>query len=194
MSRMVQLGPNIAAALLIGLLSLMPPSVVEGQAVVVRGIGGYGFKDGYDAGFGGSAGIEFPLIGGRPFFLGGRVMYHAGTEVALPTAFSDQLDVVGEVDQLHYGLEFGATWVSNPIILRTSGGIGVAHIEGESTEGPVTVSESTDELVLSPGLIIAAPIDGGRAFIGVEGKWLRVRNFDDAIALYATFGYRFGGR
>ena len=162
----------------------------SGQTIVLRAVGGTGFNDGYRGGFGGSAGIEFPLIGRRPFFIGGRVVRHVGSETTLPESLGGP-DVSGELDQLQYGLEFGATWVSNPIIVRTSGGIGIARLSGTPDGGE---EQTSSELLLQPGLLLAVPIEDGRAFIGVEGKLLRVQNAEDAFALYGTFGLKLGPR
>lgn len=54
-------------------------------------------------------------------------MYHAGTDMLIPESLGGTGES-GKVSQLQYGLEFGATWVSRPIIVRTSGGIGIARI------------------------------------------------------------------
>lgn len=170
---------------------LILPSHTAAQDVVLRATAGTGFEDGYDFGFGGSAGIQFPLIGGRPFFLGGRVMRHAGGERDFPEKLVGAPDLSGDLSQLQYGLEFGATWVESPVILRTSGGIGVARLRAEPGTGGEAITES--RLLLSPGLILALPISGGRSFIGVEAKWLKISDIENALALYGTAGVKLGG-
>lgn len=168
------------------------------QSVVLRTVVGNGFKEGYKAGYGGSAGFEFPFIGGRPFFIGGRVVFHQGGTAPLPAELGGGSETEGELEQVHYGLEFGATWLESPIIIRTSGGIGWARLEGGQDEpdgeGEGESEESTTELVLSPGLLIAVPVAAGRFFLGVEAKLLRVGEIADAFALYGTLGIRLGGR
>lgn len=160
------------------------------QDVVLRAMGGSGFANGYRGGFGGSLGIEFPLIGDRPFFLGARVMRHVGSEMTLPESLGGP-DVIGDVDQLQYGLEFGATWVSSPIIVRTSGGIGIARLSGTpSASGGEALT--SNELVLGPGVLLAVPINNRRAFVGLEAKFLRIQNFENTFAVYGTVGIRLG--
>jgi hypothetical protein len=155
------------------------------QEVVARASAGYGFRDGYEAAVGGSLGIQFPFIRGRTWFLGARVMYHGGTDMVIPESLGGTGES-GTVSQLQYGIEFGATWVARPIIVRTSGGIGIARI---SPDAPGL--EAATRLLLGPGLLLAVPI--GNTFVGVEAKWLRVHDFSNALALYGTAGIHFGG-
>ena len=168
-----------------GLLVLSMGSAV-GQEVVLRATAGSGFSDGYGTGLGASAGIEFPFLRDRTWFVGGRFMHHGGGDAELPESLGGP-DTPGTVSQVHYGLEFGATWISSPVILRTSGGIGIARLTGETTDGTKT---SSNELLLGPGFILAVPMADDAAFLGIELKWHRVQNYDSSLALYGTLGLK----
>lgn len=156
------------------LLAVVTPATAQG--FLIRLHGGYGIEDGYNAGIGGTVGVNVPFIGGRAFFLGGRVTNHFGK--------TDDVSGV-EAKVLLYGVEFGAQWLARPVVVRMAGGVGV----GRATITPPTgTSVSESNLALGPGLIIAVPFGQG-GFVGVEAKYWNIKGIENAFAVYATVGF-----
>lgn len=158
---------------------------------VARVTAGYGFNDAYGPGIGGSAGIEIPFIRDKRFFVGGRGMYHFGSEGELPGFATEDASVpTGDVTQFQAGLEIGATWMASPVYIRTVGGVGLSRVDLSIDSGTSALEGTNTKLQYGPGLLIGLPSESG-TIAGVEIRWLKVKDLDSSLAVYLTFGRRF---
>ena len=174
---------------LTGLLLL--PAVSSAQTPVIRGVAGYGVDDRLRLGLGGTVGVEFPFIRDRDFFIGVRSLFHWGSEAELDLdRFPDAVAPLSDVRQFHVGVEIGSTWVSDPVLVRTVGGVGLARITSRVELAGGTGGElvgTTNKVQYGPGLLIALPRDSG-AFFGLEFRWVKVHDMDSALAIYGSVG------
>ena len=90
-------------------------TALSAQQFSTRVFGGYGPTNGYGAGVGADAGVQFPFpfLVHRPVFLGVWGAYHAGSE------FRDEdTGLVVEQNIVMYGLEGAGVWLDEPIYIR----------------------------------------------------------------------------
>ena len=168
------------------------PSASVAQTVpVVRATVGKGFDEAYGVGVGASAGIEFPFIRNKPFFVGLRSAYYFGSDGTLGGLGADgSEDPTGRVSQFQAGIEIGSTWMSSPLLIRTVGGVGLARVSLELDSGRSHLEEgASNKLQYGPGLLVALPRAHG-SFVGMEIKWLKVSDLDSALSVSATVGTR----
>ncbi len=165
------------------LLGLALVTNLEAQQVMLRAHAGIGVEDLYKAGGGVSATVIAP---GGKYNIGGRFTYHAGDTFTIPIG-------VGSADfdlgLYIFAAEFGAQWLSLPVIIRTVANVGAAWAEVAGPAGGSTTSEA--HLALGPSLLVALPFGNG-GFAGIEAKYWNVQDTQNSFAVYFTIGGVFG--
>ena len=136
----------------------------------------------YQRGGGGSVVVNLPT-GIRTVHAGARATYH------LTTTEED-----GEKSLLLYGVDVGVTLVSSPILVRAMAGIGRAQDSQETVivEGDTrtVITRTTNTYYAQPGVLIGVPI--GIAFVGIEGRYIRLDKGMSTTAVYAMVGFKVG--
>ena len=136
----------------------------------------------YQRGGGGSVVVNLPT-GIRTVHAGARATYH------LTTTEED-----GEKSLLLYGVDVGVTLVSSPILVRAMAGIGRAQDSEETVivEGDTrtVITRTTNTYYAQPGVLIGVPI--GIAFVGIEGRYIRLDKGMSTTAVYAMVGFKVG--
>jgi len=143
------------------------PVQSSAQGLTVAGMIGNSNEDGYNFGFGGKAGATLP---GSNLYLGGRAVFHQGTEI-------NNADTKVQ----YFGVEVGKSLFSFFANISASAVIGSAEI---SVDTPV-VSEEMRQFFLSPGVMASVPFGGFS--VGLEFRYLYTKDFDGA-AVYGLVG------
>jgi hypothetical protein len=155
-------------------------------------LGGYGFQDGYNIGFGARAGFSFEFL-----YVGALAMVHTG-ESGDVVAAAQSVNV--KTDVIYYAAEVGL----NLGTIRPSLLLGAADFDVEANQ---TLSET--KFMLGPGVTLFFPL-GQNFYIGGDARAIIVgkddfgdvegindieSNYDNptgtVFALYATIGYTF---
>ena len=96
------------------------------------------------------------LRGGKTFanrvYFGGLGVYHVGTSTSASTAGAT---ATASVSGFYLGGEAGYafTLTAAPVVIRPYVGLGIASASGSSTANGMTVSSSSSELALWPGVV-----------------------------------------
>ena len=169
------------AACLLWLAAAVIPESAHAQGAEFSFHGGR-VLDEYENGVGGGAYLNLPT-GIRTIHLGARATYH------LP-AKTDE----GEISLLMYGVDAGVTLVSSPIVVRVTGGLGRAQVSEETVivDGDVRtdITRTTNTYYVQPGAMVGVSL--GIAFVGIEGKYIRLDKGTSTYAAYAMVGFKVG--
>ena len=136
----------------------------------------------YERGGGGSLAINLPT-GIRIVHIGARATYHVA-----------KTDDEGEKSLLIYGVDAGVTLVSSPILVRAMIGVGRAQdseqtvVRNDDTRTATTTTTNT--YYAQPGVLIGVPL--GIAFVGIEGRYIRLDKGVSTAAVYAMVGFKVG--
>ncbi len=138
--------------------------------------------DEYRNGLGGGAYLNIPT-GIRTIHVGARGTYH------IPTKTDE-----GEISLLMYGVDVGVTLLSSPLVVRAVGGLGRAQASYEQVivEGDVRtdITRTTNTYYMQPGVLVGVSL--GLAFVGIEGRYVRLDKGIRTYAAYATVGFKVG--
>ncbi len=166
---------------LLWLLAFLAAEQVHAQGAEFSFHGGQALDE-YERGGGGSVLVNLPT-GIRTVHIGARATYH------LTTTEGD-----GEKSLLLYGVDAGVTLVSSPILVRAVAGIGRAQDSEETVlmEGDTrtVITRTTNTYYAHPGVMIGASL--GIAFVGVEGRYIRLDKGTSTTAVYAMVGFKVG--
>jgi hypothetical protein len=158
-----------------------PAEATNQKPVSVAFLFGHGQQDAFKTGIGGRLGYTMP----NGIYLGGSFVSHFGTQ-----------DGPVQSKVWYTGGEVGYELAAGPIVIRPYAGAGIASVHasiympavGNFDGGRVQANES--RAVFWPGASLLVPLDGGRAFLGVDAKYLVVAN-SSAFNTYATLGVAF---
>ena len=171
-------------------LGILVSTSQASAAVYLSGFGGYGSGDFYGAGFGASAGVERPFSTRRAFVIGLRTAYHAGSSgIDLPVSVSS-LQLQGDASQTQVGVEIGAVWMRQPLLIATVGTVGAAIVSFDVANVNL---DSEAKFMVGPGLMIGKQV-GSSGIVGLEFKYTRVSDFDSSLGVFLTFGGFWGSR
>jgi len=142
---------------------------------------GHGQKEAFKSGIGGR--IGYTLRSG--LYLGGTFVSHFGTQ-----------DGPVQANVWYGGGEVGYQIEAGPLVVRPYAGAGIASVHasiyipqvGAYEGGRIQATES--RVVFWPGASVLLPVDGGRAFLGIDAKYLVVES-SSAFNAYATLGVAF---
>jgi hypothetical protein len=164
-------------------------------------LGGYGFKDGYLAGFGARAGVTF----GQFIYLGGMAMAHTGKKVDNVSVSSVGM-AAGQVNinsnSVYYGVEAG---IEPTTRLRLSAIIGAVTLRGEAVASSGATLSPTGttfvmRFVFAPGVTYTLPVLG-LLNVGADVRYIIVGQDDSfttnninnpsgsVFAAYLTVGF-----
>ncbi len=152
-----------------------------GQGAEFSFHGGQALEE-YERGGGGSVIVNLPT-GIRTVHIGARATYH------LPTPKDE-----GEISMLLYGVDAGVTLVSSPILVRAVAGIGRAQVSEQTVileeDSRTDITKTTNTYYAQPGVMIGMSL--GIAFVGIEGRYIRLDKGMSTTAVYATVGFKVG--
>jgi hypothetical protein len=158
-----------------------PSDAASYNPISIAFLAGHGEKDAFKMGVGGRAGYTLK----NNLYIGGSFVWHFGTQ-----------DGPVQAHVSYGGGEVGYELAAGPIVVRPYLGGGIASISasiympriGSYEGGRISASES--RFAVWPGASLLVPFDGGRGFIGVDGKFLIVESAN-AFNAYGTVGVAF---
>jgi hypothetical protein len=142
---------------------------------------GHGQKEAFKSGIGGRIGYTLP----SGLYLGGTFVSHFGTA-----------DGPVQANVWYGGGEVGYEFEAGPFVVRPYAGAGIASVHASIYIPPIGAYEggrieaNESRVVFWPGASVLVPLDSGRAFLGVDAKYLVVAN-SSAFNAYATLGVAF---
>lgn len=144
-------------------------------------LAGHSERDAFKSGIGGRIGYAFR----NNFYVGGTFVSHFGTQ-----------DGPAQAHVSYGGGEVGYELAAGPVIVRPYLGSGVASIwasvfiPGVGNQPGMRVQATDTRFAIWPGASLLVPFDGGRAFIGVDAKFLTVADAR-VFNAYGTLGVAF---
>lgn len=158
-----------------------PSEAPRHNPISIAFLAGHGEKDAFKAGVGGRVGYTLK----NNLYFGGSFIWHFGTQ-----------DGPVQANVSYGGGEVGYELPVGPIVVRPYVGGGIASIFasvympriGGYEGGRISASES--RFAVWPGASLLIPFDGGRGFIGVDGKFLVVESAN-VFNAYGTVGVAF---
>jgi len=158
-----------------------PTEAPRHNPISIAFLAGHGGKEAFKAGLGGRIGYTLK----NNLYVGASFIWHFGTQ-----------DGPVQANVSYGGGEVGYELDAGPIVVRPYVGGGIASMFasvyvpriGNYEGGRISASDS--RFALWPGASVLVPFDGGRGFIGIDGRFLIVESAN-AFNAYGTVGVAF---
>ncbi len=174
----------------IALIALSLVTTEANAQIKAEAMAGYGFKDGYNFGFGARAGKDGLIESQKQLYIGGVFAYHLGKEQA---GVSVNLWYAGGDIGYNIPLE------GQSFTLRASSYVGIANVSSSFTApanpflpgggGTQTSSSSSSEFMIAPGATAFFSIGSDLTF-GADARFFIISNAN-AFVINATIGKSF---